>query len=297
MNYYAAYGLTFASPFEIKQFIPVEKRKTDVKISFGDVPESLANPSSLGVLWREEAGKFLLDVENVARFLIVGADEIIVELYANGKADEMRRFLLGSVLGVVLHQRQIVILRASAVNTEKGAIIFLGFSGAGKTSFLYSFLQTGGKMLSDEKTPVFLDADAVVKVSAGYPEIALNADVVHRFKVKVDETRVNNEVGKYYYRAGSFETDAVPLRAIYWLENHNGEELTIENIPDKNIKFNILNSFIYLNPYPFNPLQKLNYFRIFTNIVKDVSITRIRYSLKMNQYAEIEKRIREDLVI
>ena len=295
MHLSTAYGLTFSSPFVIKEFTPVSKGTPDVKISSGKLPETLAKPSSLGVLWREEEDKFLLDVEGVAKFLIAGDNEIVIELYPDGKEEDMRRFLLGSVLGVVLHQRKIVLLRASAVGTEKGAIMFMGSSGAGKTSFLFSFLQAGGRMLSDEKTPVFLDADGTVKVSAGYPEIALNLGFAHESKMVIDENRVNHEVGKYYYRAEAFETSAVPLRAIYWLEIHNGEELEIENIPDNNAKFQILNSFIYLNPYPFNPLQKINYFKVFTEIAKNISITKIRHSLKMNPYAEIEKKIREDL--
>ena len=295
MNLSAAYGLTFSSPFIIKEFIRVSEGEADVKISFGNVPKGLSNPSPIGFLWREEDGKLLLDIEDIARFLIAGDSEIVIELYPEGKEDDMRRFLLGSVLGVLLHLKKIVILRASAVETEKGAILFLGFSGAGKTGFLFSLLQGGGKMVSDEKTAVSLDSQGNIKVLPGYPEIALSKQIVNKFKIEIDESRVNREIGKYFYRTDSFASEPASIREIYWLQNHNGEELEVESITDNNAKFNLLNSFIYLNPYPFNPFEKINYFKIFTEIARATPLTRIKYSLKIDQYAEIEKRIAEDL--
>ena len=49
---------------------------------------------------------------------------------------DVRVFLLGSCIGALLHQRGILVLHAGAIHTDKGAVLFTGPWGIGKSTLL-----------------------------------------------------------------------------------------------------------------------------------------------------------------
>ena len=65
---------------------------------------------------------------------------------------DIRVFLLGSCLGALLHQRGVLALHASAIETDQGAVLFMGDSGMGKSTTLQAFIKRGYKMLADDIT-------------------------------------------------------------------------------------------------------------------------------------------------
>lgn len=72
--------------------------------------------------------------------------------------------LAGQVLVFVLHQRGHPCLHASAVNTERGAIAFLGPAGQGKSTMAGSFLRRGATLITDDALPLRLMADGAAVV-------------------------------------------------------------------------------------------------------------------------------------
>ena len=77
--------------------------------------------------------------------------------------------LAGTVWAALLLQRGIVPFHASAVEFEAGAVLFLGRSGAGKSSLLGALLKRGRAMLADDVAGVVLDAGGRPVALPAYP--------------------------------------------------------------------------------------------------------------------------------
>ena len=75
---YTAYGLHFASAFPLPQLTVSANGKPDITISYGEVPDSLAAPAAHGLARQSETGKLLLNVSDVARYLILENREIVI---------------------------------------------------------------------------------------------------------------------------------------------------------------------------------------------------------------------------
>lgn len=123
----------------------------DVEITLGTVAEPDAPPSfelPHSRLW--EDGCFLLALENVGRFLVKGGRHIRIEPAPGADASELRTFLLGSVLGVLCHQRGLLPIHASATRIDNQAVLIAGVSGAGKSTLAAALGARGHALVADD---------------------------------------------------------------------------------------------------------------------------------------------------
>lgn len=59
-------------------------------------------------------------------------------------------FIIGTVFGLLLHQREQVVLRASAARVGGKAVLFCGASGAGKSPLAAALAQCGYPLITDD---------------------------------------------------------------------------------------------------------------------------------------------------
>src|SRR5690606_97236 len=101
----------------------------------------------------------LLQVDGVARYLVSGGRRITIDRDPAVEDDDVRLFLLGSVFGAMLHQRGDLVLHGSAIEWEGAAVVFMGFSGVGKSTTASAFRQRGHAVLTDDLCVVRPGAD------------------------------------------------------------------------------------------------------------------------------------------
>ena len=167
---YEAYGLRVRSPVPLPfargredPEDPAAAGEPDVVVRLGAVPAALAGPADRRrapgghAVWEAAAGAFLIGVHGVARYLVTGGREVLVEP-RGGDAREIGASLAGTVWAALLLQRGIVPFHASAVEFEAGAVLFLGRSGAGKSSLLGALLKRGHAMLADDVAGIVPDS-------------------------------------------------------------------------------------------------------------------------------------------
>ena len=203
-----------------------------MEIEFTKVPVSLNGATARGVLWQAAAGRFLLDVPDVARYLIVDGRKAFIEPAANADEDEVRHFLLMAPLGAMLYQRGVLAFHAAAAATQHGAILLAGDSGSGKSTLLAALLKRGLTMLSDDLVMVDLDEHGKPVVFPVCQDILLWPDAMEKMEIAAPSSQSpDNDKRRYVFSpSGRIASNPKPLRAIYWLSVHNRDEIEIKEL-------------------------------------------------------------------
>jgi len=290
---YTAYGLHFASTFPLPQLMPATNGEPDVTISYGAVPVSLPMPSSHGVAWQSQEGRLLLTVSDVARYLIRGDREIIIQPLSGSSEDEVRTFLLGSVLGALLHARQILVLHSSVIKTERGAILFMGPSGAGKSTLLGTFLKRGYAMLADDKAGIVANQSGVAEVLPGFPRARLTRQTVVELNYPVEGLEIMPGIGKYVVPVARFCEQSVPVFAAYSLYVYNQTEVRLETLPPLDA-FPVLNRHIYRRRFSQSVEKRRAHFSTLGVLSKQARTVRVFRPDDKRQIDNLADRLEED---
>ena len=243
MNDYTAYGLRVRSalplPFASLPGVPGGEHgsndEPDVTVRLGEAPATLPAPARAGVrgvVWEEDApDAFVLNVDGVARYLVTGGCDVMVEPRGGDDRDVVH-FLAGPVFVALLQQRGVVAFRASAVATEAGAVLFAGGSGVGKSALLAALVARGHAMLADVATAVAPGEGGGVQALPAFPRIHLWADALDGlgWRGQAGET-VRAGVEKYPVPAQRFHAAPLPVRAVYVLGAHNRSGVELAPVP------------------------------------------------------------------
>lgn len=229
MPTYKAFNLTLDSQVTLPALEFSESSGDDVSIVLGHVnAEGIENPSFVRPFCQVAPGTVWLNVPEIARFLILGGNTIVVNPYPDADEQAIRLYLLGSCMGALLHQREQLVLHASAVRVGDGAIAFAGPSGIGKSTTAAAFLRRGHDILGDDLT-VIDDQHCVVPA---FPRVKLWEDALEKLSIKregLDKIRL--QINKYSLPLESgFSKAPLPLRALYVLSSHNRSDFDFESL-------------------------------------------------------------------
>jgi len=226
---FTAFGLTFASAFESRFYSPAAGNP-QVYCSLGHVPESLPGACSAGVCCEATPTRFLLSLDKIARYLVSDGEQITVEPAPGANELAVRLFLEGPVFGALLYQRGILPLHASAIATDRGAVVFAGASGSGKSTLAAEFRRRGYRVLADEICAIPPSMPPVL-LPAG-PSLMLWADALDHLKLSQAELEpARPELEKYILPQGGVASSSPqPLRAVYELEVTSAAEPALKPV-------------------------------------------------------------------
>lgn len=232
---YSCFDFRLRSEIRLGELTPVGEADTrpQVDIRLGRVPEVLAGsaPAQLGIQAADDT--VLLTVPEVARYLVRGGREIVVDPAPGGSERNVRLFLLGSALGILSHRRGLLPLHANAVIASGGAYAFGGHSGAGKSTLAAHFAREGYEVLCDDVCAISFAEDGTPLAWPGLPRLKLWGDAAKAFghdSASLD--RAIEGFDKYHVplaEAGAVR--AVPFRRLYLLaRTEEGEAPAISRL-------------------------------------------------------------------
>jgi hypothetical protein len=169
-------------------------------------------------LWHDTVGTFC-----------ISSDSRRVTVYPTPQSDfgTLQMFLVGQISTLVLHKRGHPSLHSSAIQTDRGAIVFMGPRGQGKSTMAASFLRSGSTLITDDALPLTLKAG----VMHGGPGIHLMkvwpATAEHTLRLTDLPTFLPNYEKKLLTLEGRYELagQPVPIRAIYILDRYDPDQL------------------------------------------------------------------------
>lgn len=154
-----------------------DDRPADMVVEMGAVPEALADEIFVGRFERiARDGTIRIAVPGIAAFLVQGGRRVVVAPDLPEDAPELGHYLLGGVIGDLLHQRGVLPLHASCVAVNGVAVAFAGPSGAGKSTLAAALAVAGHQLLGDDITVVELAADGTPWVRPSFPRQKLWGD-------------------------------------------------------------------------------------------------------------------------
>jgi hypothetical protein len=240
MHRYSAYDLRVRSEFELPELsdIGLDEAEPDVKIVRGTVervPENVEGTGGRRITAAPEAIRLTYD--SIGSFLVEKGTRIVcdpVDAEAEGR-EFFRRLIENELLGLVLYQRDHLVLHASAVSVDGQAVIFIGPRGAGKSTTAAAFGAEGHSVLEDDVVAIRFDDDGPIVVP-GVPQLRLKSDAAAALGVQ--QTTKPSEESWYEKHLLQIETtsEPVPLRGCYLLMD--GETCAFDSIP---IREQILN--------------------------------------------------------
>jgi len=287
VSLYSAYGLQIDSELPLPGLLPGSKRPADVEIRLGSVPNSLPNPIGKGGYFEATDDAFLFRVKDVARYLVIKGRQIIIDRFPDSHEDVLRTYLMGSVFGALMHQRHLLVMHASSIQTTHGAALFVGPSGHGKSTLLAALADRGYAMLADDVTAIEADSRSVPLAFPSFPRMRLNADAATRIGYGVDSLPRLQHSGKYLVPVEHFCKEALPVHAVYVLEVHEEEDIRIEEV-DALQRFAIVAN----NTYRYGFLDSLGlrqiHFRAAARLAKSVQVRRI---IRPGSFFSVDKMV------
>ncbi|NEQ01531.1 MAG: hypothetical protein F6K59_22215 [Moorea sp. SIO3F7] len=251
---YVAYGLGIHSALPIPEFIPAEvecdvmihiqsndystgcvrvasaeavgqTRTPNRKISDYIPKEVIQQPMALQLSPKEA----VIYLKDTGLFLVQGGNSITIIPSAEACLSRIQTALVGTVMAILLYQRGLLVLHASIVNINGGAVVFLGDSGEGKSSIAAALHSQGYRIITDDVAPVTLD-QGTAKVASSFPQIKLSREVAK--VLGYDQDKLGLLVPKLnkpdYLLNQDFTQALLPIRCIYVLVS--GSQLSIKRL-------------------------------------------------------------------
>ncbi len=198
-----------------------------IRIHAGDILPELPARTAKGALFEVGPGRFLLRLDGIARYLVADGDRIVVDRAPASDEDSVRLFLLGSIFGALLHQRGLLPLHASAIETPRGAVLFAGPSGTGKSTLAAAFYRRGYRVIADE-----ICALDEIGVRPAIPRLALWPDAIDELGLWSDAVRqVRPTIKKFHIPVEPWLSPApLPVHAIYFLSITNKPDFAVSRV-------------------------------------------------------------------
>lgn len=226
-HHYHLFGLTIASDLELPELLSAPSDvPVDIHVLLEPLSEHideslrLTHPTFFHPNIQFGQGVFQMEVDGVARYRVEGGSRILVAPVASAVDIDLRAYLLGTAIGVLLHQRRLLPLHVCAVALDGQVHAFCGQSGAGKSTLAAAFHLHGYPMLSDDVGVVVPTPDGRVMFYPGFPRIKLWRDTLNHFDI--DQKPLVRDVSradKFHLALHElFGCTPMPLRRLYALE-------------------------------------------------------------------------------
>jgi hypothetical protein len=293
---YRVYGLTIGSSIEIPELLPVHGDLTpDVIVQPGSVPGSLENPKAVGARFQAEPGRFLLNVDNIARYLVSAGSRVTIEISPGADERDIRLFLLGSALGALIHQRGLLPLHASAVKVENRCVLFCGISGSGKSTTAKALINRGYHLHADDICVVSEDEAKQPLVYPGYPHLKLWEHALEKIGLESSAySRVRGVLDKFSVPVSDrFNPEPLPIKKIYVLAPWNREDIEIQAVTGM-AKFNVLKRHTYRFRFIEGLDSQVSHFKTSGIVGNKTPLARVRRPRGLFMLDELIDRLEHD---
>ncbi len=298
MYNYRAFDLTIQSELPFRELLSnahAEQDTSQIRIAFSTVsPNGLIEPPSLKTaFYQATSTEFWLHVPQVARFLITNGDQIHIDPMPESDEDSIRLFVLGSCMGALLMQRQLLLLHGNAIKIGSQCVSFIGDSGAGKSTLSGAFFKRGYSILADDVCAI----NHVGEVLPSFPQIKLWADAAKQLIINTQPLKkIRPTLDKFAVPLRQqFHNKATPLKMVYLLETHHQKEISMTTLEGME-KCHALQHHVYRKQYLSNRAREHLCFKQCMMLASKVELVRITRPVNEFKLDTLLNQIKTDLM-
>ena len=228
---YTAYGLHIGSEIELPHLQPSEEAP-NVMMRRVDLGKAVQATVRDGRIVRADADEVLLYYEQVGAFRMRRGRTIEFDPESGLPDETLQSFLTSVCMGVVLHQRNRLVLHGSAVSVHGQAAGFVGEKGMGKSTTAAALQARGHAFITDDLLVVeSASPEQTPRVVPSFPQIKLWPDALRAAGLARpdDLPRVHPSAEKRIGRAALMVENAVPLNCLFALRT--GDQISMEPLP------------------------------------------------------------------
>ncbi len=301
---YTGFGLLIASEIEFPELLPHIYDQPDIYIRESVIPDELfpdKDASRVHVIFKEK--DFLLNLPGIAKYHVTEGKIISIEPYPASDPGSVRLFLLSITMAALLTQRQKILLHASAIILNEKLILFIGESGAGKSSIAAELSRRGYTLFTDDVCVLDTSQQKSDQVLAyaSYPMMKLWDDTI----LALDHSEYDRshkirpslpKFGQFFHE--KFITTAYPIQNIFVLnplaegpEGYSIRRLAGMEAFEKLSQHTYRKQFIQATPY----LQAIH-LKLMGTLIKEKEIIEITRSKKHSDISSFADYVESQLV-
>jgi hypothetical protein len=239
---YSAYGLGIHSDLPFPE-LSTGNENADIVIRFRKFENLDPQENSSLPFLKITPNETILSSRQVGTFLIRNGTEINIDPVSYVEESLLRRYIIGTIMALLLYQRGHLVLHASSININGSAVAFLGAAGSGKSSLAATFYRNGYEIITDDISAIGYHNNNLI-VFPGYPQIKLSNPVARLLGYDVNSSiQLDlNEEKRGYSIFDNFQTNPLALRQIYLLIEASEQSIGLIS-PQQSLKEIIRNSY------------------------------------------------------
>lgn len=267
---------------------------SDIEVVNSTVPADMVAATARGVLWQVAPGRFLLDVPDVARYLVEAGRRVVVDTAAGSSQVDVERYLRMTPFAALLYQKGMLALHASAVASDKGTVIIAGDSGTGKSALAAYFLKQGYLPLADDLVVITLD-------QAGHPVVLPNCQGIVLWPDTLALLGCEDALlpgfdanRKLMAVPDGLAAAPGPLRSIYWLRGSKGDSVEVTTLAGME-KFQAMKQLLYNSHIADVLLDHAAYLHLVAKLSAYVKISKLQRPRSAVSLGELAAVIAKDI--
>lgn len=248
--HYKVYGINIDSEIEIPEFqVRTTETGVDVRLIVDQLEEEIKKEIEQGKNLSVTRESIWFYIEDVATYWIANGDTVTVSPCKNCDEKLLKIYIMGSVLGFLLLQKQILAIHGGTTVIDGKAVIFTGERGAGKSTLTTALGERGYKFLADDVAAIGIGD--LPRVNPGFPYHKLCEDAVEKMNYDKEKLSFFKGDGKIKYLVPDHEgfcEKGAPLKALFEISEGDVETVKLEEIFGQKKFYKLLNN-IYRNEY------------------------------------------------
>jgi len=245
-NYYKAFGFIIKSSISLPELKKISSpvNAYDIEIEFESLTEAWNSVSTPSNQFFVSEQHIMFHLANIAIYRIENGNKIIVSPMEGIEESQLRLYILGSCMGAILMQRQVLPLHGSAIAMDGKAYAIVGHSGAGKSTLASAFLEKGFDLLTDDIIPLtFSKESGRPYVIPSYPQQKLWQESLAHFGHDSSNFKplVNRKTKFAVPVTSQFSDKPIPLAGIFELVKTKENHITLKPLHKLDVLQTIFN--------------------------------------------------------
>ena len=227
--FHSLYGLTVESEFPLPGALSVSPSTSDVIVRAVKARPVRSPVTGLFNL-TQDGDAYVFDFPDGVQSVVM-ATRIELSWPSHFTSDYAATYLMNVVLSLVLRLRGHETLHASAVLIDGKAVVFLGVSGAGKSTIAAMLALRGFPVITEDVTAI-IDRGTMFGVFSGHTRIRLWPDVATLLFAEELPLIANEEWKRYFDVSDRFAHGTFDVAAIYSIDDRKTHAPRVEPLED-----------------------------------------------------------------